>query len=103
MHSQQGPDTEAKNRLEIHYCTQCRWLLRAAWMAQEVLTTFSAELQEVALCPGRGGVFEIKLNGHRIFDRASEGRFPESKEIKQMIRDRIAPEKQLGHSDERTF
>ena len=26
-----------KPRVEIEYCTQCRWLLRAAWMAQELL------------------------------------------------------------------
>ena len=39
------------------------------------------------------------MNGEVIFDRATEGRFPEVKEIKQMIRDRITPEKDLGHSD----
>ena len=33
------------NRVEIQYCTQCRWLLRAGWVAQELLTTFSEELQ----------------------------------------------------------
>lgn len=42
-------------RLEIEYCTQCRWLLRAAWVAQELLTTFEAELGEIALVPGTGG------------------------------------------------
>ena len=47
-------------RVEIIYCTQCRWLLRAAWMAQELLTTFEGELREVALVPGTGGVFEIR-------------------------------------------
>jgi uncharacterized protein YcaQ len=31
-------------RVQIHYCTQCRWLLRAAWYAQELLTTFETEL-----------------------------------------------------------
>ena len=86
-------------RVEIRYCTQCRWLLRAAWMAQELLTTFEAELGEVALIPGTGGVFEIRLQGKTIWSRNSEGRFPESKEIKQLIRDRIAPDKDLGHSD----
>ena len=86
-------------RLEIKYCTQCRWLLRAAWMAQEVLTTFETELGEVALVPGTGGIFEIHLNGELIYSRKEAGRFPESKELKQLIRDRIAPEKPLGHSD----
>ena len=86
-------------RLEIEYCTQCRWLLRAAWISQEMLTTFGAELGEVAIVPGTGGVFEVRLNGETIFSRAAEGRFPESKELKQAIRDRIAPGRDLGHSD----
>lgn len=86
-------------RLEMHYCTQCRWLLRAAWMAQELLTTFEQELGEVALVPGTGGIFEVWLNGELIFSRKEAGRFPESKELKQLVRDRIAPEKPLGHSD----
>lgn len=86
-------------RIEIEYCTQCGWLLRAAWMAQELLTTFSKELGEVALVPGTGGVFEIRCNGRRIWSRREESRFPEPKEIKQRVRDRIAPEKELGHSD----
>ena len=86
-------------RLEIEYCTQCRWLLRAAWLAQELLTTFAQELGEVALVPGRGGIFEVRLEGETIFSRQQQGRFPESKELKQAVRNRIAPEKSLGHSD----
>jgi len=88
-----------QNHLEIEYCTQCRWLLRAAWLAQEVLTTFDADIGRVSLVPGTGGVFEVRLNGEIIFSRKNEARFPEAKEIKQLVRDRIAPEKSLGHSD----
>jgi len=87
-----------KPRLEIEYCTQCRWLLRAAWMAQELLTTFEKELGEVALIPGAGGIFEVRLEGKLIFSREQQRRFPESKELKQLVRDRIAPDKDLGHS-----
>ncbi len=86
-------------RVEIEYCTQCRWLLRAAWMAQELLTTFESELGEVALVPGTGGVFEVRVQGETIWSRQERGHFPESKELKQLIRDRIAPGKDLGHSD----
>jgi len=86
-------------RVEIQYCTQCRWLLRAAWVAQELLTTFENELGEVTLVPGTGGVFEVKVDGEVIFSREKEGRFPESKELKQLVRDRVAPDKPLGHSD----
>ncbi|MDZ7855873.1 SelT/SelW/SelH family protein [Sphaerotilus sp.] len=86
-------------RVEIEYCRQCRFLLRAAWLAQELLTTFESELGEVALLPGQGGVFEVRLDGEVIFARSAAGRFPESKELKQLVRDGIAPGKPLGHSD----
>jgi len=86
-------------RVEIEYCTQCRWLLRAAWLAQELLTTFSDELGEVALIPGKGGVLRVSLDGELLFSRQTESRFPEAKELKQLVRDRIAPGRDLGHSD----
>ncbi len=68
-------------------------------MAQELLTTFENELGELALVPGTGGIFEVRVDGELIFSRNQEGRFPESKELKQLVRDRIAPDKPLGHSD----
>ena len=61
--------------------------------------TFTDELGEVALVPGTGGVFDINLDGEKLFSRKDAGRFPESKEIKQLVRDKIAPDKDLGHSD----
>lgn len=85
--------------LEIEYCTQCRWLLRAAWMAQELLTTFESDIGKVGLVPGTGGIFEIRLDGELLFSRKEHGRFPESKELKQLVRDRIDPGRDLGHSD----
>jgi selenoprotein W-related protein len=83
----------------IRYCTQCRWLLRATWMAQELLTTFSDELEELTLSPGSGGVFEVFANGKRIWCRKEAGRFPEITELKQLVRDEIAPGRDLGHAD----
>ena len=89
----------AKPKITIEYCTQCQWLLRASWMAQELLTTFSAEIGELALKPGTGGIFQIYVDNALVFDRKKEGAFPEIKYLKQNIRDIIAPEKHLGHSD----
>ena len=87
-------------RIEIEYCTGCRWLMRAGWTAQELLSTFEAELAEVALVPGAtSGVFIVRLDGEVLFDRAEAGRFPELRELKQAVRDRVAPERSLGHSD----
>jgi selenoprotein W-related protein len=88
-----------KPRVEIRYCTECRWLLRAAWTAQELLTTFEGEIGEVALAPGAGGVFEVRVDGELVFSRAERGHFPELRELKQLVRDRVAPGMRLGHSD----
>ncbi len=89
-------------RVEIRYCTQCRWLLRAAWMAQELLTTFEGDLAELALQPGSGGVFEVRANGTLVWSRSERGRFPDITELKQLVRDVIAPGKSLGHSDKKS-
>jgi selenoprotein W-related protein len=86
-------------RVEIEYCTQCRWLLRAAWMAQELLTTFEQEIGEVALRPGTGGVFEVRADGATVWSRKTEGRFPDIKDLKQRVRDCVAPGRPLGHTD----
>ncbi len=88
-----------KPKLAITYCTQCNWLLRAAWMAQEVLSTFSLEMGEVTLVPGTGGIFQIHLDGELIWDRKRDGGFPDVKHLKQMVRDRIDPGRDLGHID----
>jgi len=85
--------------VEIEYCRQCRWLLRAAWMAQELLSTFEDELAGVTLVPGTGGVFIVKVQGDVVWSRKAEGRFPDITELKQRVRDRAAPEKPLGHAD----
>ena len=82
-------------RIEIEYCTQCRWLLRAAWMAQELLTTFAEEIGELGLVPGTGGVFEVRVDDEVIWSRASKACFPEIKELKQLVRDRISPGRDL--------
>lgn len=87
------------HRVRLTYCTQCRWMLRSAWMAQELLTTFETELAEVSLAPGSGGVFEVRVNDELIWSRTEQGRFPDIKELKQLIRDRVAPERDLGHTD----
>lgn len=106
-------------RVAITYCTQCRWMLRAAWMGQELLTTFGTSIGEVALIPATGGIFTVHLtckpagigsssggSGEEahverllIWDRKAEGGFPEAKILKQKIRNHIDPGKGLGHSD----
>ncbi|WDE14580.1 SelT/SelW/SelH family protein [Thalassomonas haliotis] len=87
------------NKVEIKYCSQCRWLMRSSWMAQEILTTFDQEVTELSLQPGTGGIFEVIANGKVIWSRKAAGRFPEITELKQLVQDVIAPDKSLGHAD----
>ena len=89
----------SKPRVEIEYCSQCHFILRASWHAQELLYTFGDDLGEVALIPSSGGIFEVRIDGEKIWNKKDAGRFPEPKDLKQLIRDRIAPEMDLGHSD----
>jgi selenoprotein W-related protein len=100
--------------LSIEYCSGCQWMLRSTWMAAEILTTFANDesLASVSMLPmspplSEGGIFRItaknsieeNANITMLWDRSVQGRFPESKEVKQLIRDLFDPDKDLGHSD----
>jgi selenoprotein W-related protein len=88
--------------IEIEYCRQCRWLLRAAWMAQELLSTFEDEIGAVTLRPGTGGAFIVRQGETVIWSRKAEGRFPDITELKQRVRDQIAPGRDLGHAERKS-
>ncbi|MDT0343153.1 SelT/SelW/SelH family protein [Streptomyces litchfieldiae] len=84
--------------VRIEYCTQCRWLPRASWLAQELLGTFEKELAQVSLVPGTGGVFVVSVDDEVVWDRRTQG-FPEPAAVKRLVRDRVAPGRSLGHSE----
>ncbi|MCC8426198.1 SelT/SelW/SelH family protein [Mucilaginibacter sp. UR6-11] len=89
-----------KPTITIEYCPKCHWLLRAAYMAQELLTTFEDDLYGVTLHPSEiAGRYTLKIDSEMLFDRKAAGRFPEIKELKQLVRDKVNPGKNLGHSD----
>lgn len=89
-----------KPSISIEYCPRCGWMLRSAYMAQELLTTFTEQLKGVTLIPSElSGTFLISINDQIIFDRKEAGRFPEIKELKKLVRDHIDPEMNLGHTD----
>lgn len=91
-----------KPLITIEYCPKCGWLLRAAYMAQELLTTFTDDVEGVTLKPSHtAGTYTIFVNDNAVFDRKTEGRFPEIKELKQLVRNIVNPEKSLGHSDKK--
>jgi selenoprotein W-related protein len=75
-------------------------MLRASWMAQEILSTFQEQLGGVTLVPGEvGGMFEVTVDGTVLWERKRDGGFPEAKELKSRLRDVIAPSQNLGHID----
>ena len=89
-----------KPTISIEYCPKCGWMLRAAYMAQELLTTFTDDVHGILLQPSEvSGSYIIFVDGREIFNRKQAGRFPEIKELKQLVRDEVAPDKSLGHSD----
>ncbi|NDK89221.1 SelT/SelW/SelH family protein [Gordonia desulfuricans] len=85
--------------ITITYCTQCNWLLRASWMASELLNTFGADLGAVTLKPGTGGIFVVDADGTRIWERKADGGFPDAAELKRRVRDAVLPDWALGHAD----
>jgi len=95
--------TTLKPTVSIEYCPKCGWMLRAAYMAQELLSTFTDDLHGILLIPSEtGGTYIVKINDIVVFDRKQQGRFPEVKELKQLVRDVVNPDKNLGHSDKTT-
>ncbi|KQN35033.1 SelT/selW/selH selenoprotein [Pedobacter sp. Leaf41] len=89
-----------KPTITIEYCPKCGWMLRSAYMAQEILNTFTDEIKGIMLVPSEtGGKFTITIDKQVIFDRGVMERFPEIKELKKLVRDHVSPDKDLGHTD----
>lgn len=94
------PPAPAGARVVISYCPGCKWLLRSAYFAQELLTTFDGgELREVALAPAAQGTWTVAVDEQIVWDRSADGGFPEAKILKRRVRDVVAPDASLGHSD----
>jgi selenoprotein W-related protein len=93
------------------------------YYGKELLTTFcDGELDAISLRPESGSPFRVELREHRekikapprttalvlwdndIDDNYNSGTtsFPEVKELKRLVRDKVIPQKDLGHSDEKT-
>ena len=89
----------SKPRLVMEYCARCGFMLRAAWVAQELLRTFEEDLAEVALKPGAGGVFAVRLDDALLFSNKAEGRFPEMRELRQRLAQALGSDRQFGHRE----
>lgn len=89
----------SKPKLEVEYCARCGFMLRAAWVAQELLKSFEHELGEVALKPGSGGIFAVRLDEALLFSNKAEGRFPEMRELRQRVAQAIGSDQRFGHEN----
>jgi len=76
--------------ISITYCTVCNFLGRAAWLAQELLAAVGDDVAGVTLIPGRGGIFEVRIDGQLLFSRKQAGRFPEPRDLKDALRAKLA-------------
>ncbi|KAK2809407.1 hypothetical protein FQN50_003866 [Emmonsiellopsis sp. PD_5] len=82
---------------------------RRGTFAQELLSTFSTTLGEVSLIPTTGGIFTVTITHSSnvdfsmqetvLWDRKTEGGFPETKQLKSLVRNIIDPSRDLGHVD----
>jgi selenoprotein W-related protein len=63
-----------------------------------LLATFEADLSELALRPGAGGIFEVRLDGETIATNHDGGALPDAADVKRLLRDRIAPGRKIGHA-----
>jgi selenoprotein W-related protein len=87
-----------KPTLSIEYCTQCNFRGRAVWLAQEMLGAFEQELAGITLVPGRGGVFDVRLGADLVFSQKEAGRFPEPRELKDLLRASLGLDPKRHHS-----
>ncbi|WWC69139.1 uncharacterized protein I206_103075 [Kwoniella pini CBS 10737] len=101
---------EFKPNLIIEFCDRCRWAPRATWIQTELFLTFPSPLiRTITLIPlnspETGGRFRVWVDiglgkgDELVWDRKTEGGFPELKVLKQRIRNLIQPDLNLGHSD----
>jgi selenoprotein W-related protein len=93
-------DRKTENKVTIEYCAKCKFMMRSAWIAQELLQTFDGDLDEAALRPSLArGVWKMFATGQRVWNRKTDRGLPELKDLKRRVRDIIAPEKKLGHAE----
>ena len=74
-----------RHRLEIEFCTKCRFQGRAFWLARELFDARADLADEYVLVPSSGGVFAVRYDGETVWDYGARGRFPEPKEVREAV------------------
>ncbi|MEM1944815.1 MAG: Rdx family protein [Nitrososphaerota archaeon] len=78
--------------VRIVYCVPCRHLPQALELAKDLLGRYGQRLNKnfsVTLDTTDGGVFEVYLDGERVFSRHEARRFPTAPEIASLIEARL--------------
>ena len=87
----------SKPSVSITYCRICGFRSRAAWLAQELLAANEEALAGVTLVPGRGGIFEVRIDDQVVFSHEQAGRFPEPRDLKDAVRAALGQEPASRH------
>ena len=51
----------------------------------------------MAIVPGSGGILEVRLDGEVIATNRDHAPMPDAAQVKRLVRDKIAPDRQIGH------
>lgn len=71
-------------KLEIKYCTSWGYLPRAVSLADMFTNKFGNKV-ESELIPSSGGAFEVTLDGKLVYSKLKTGRFPDKKDIEEIM------------------
>lgn len=95
-------DNYSLPNVNVRYCNDSKWMMRANWICQEILSTFQDEVRSVTLIPMRSsieeksGIFEVSISDRIVWNRKKDGKAFHIEEIKSRIRDIVSPDKDLG-------
>ena len=78
------------NKIKIEYCTGWGYLARAVALTRNILTEHSNKITELILEPSHDGVLEISVNDELIFSKKQLDRYPEKREIENIVTQKLS-------------
>jgi len=58
-------------------------------LTARLLEEFKPDIQSLTLVPGTGGVFEVSVNGEKVYSKLQTGKFPDPEAIVKAVRARL--------------
>ncbi len=77
-------------KVTISYCAECGYEPRTLELAGALMKAFGYKLAAIELVPWHEGSFDVLVNGELIHSMYREGGFPESTDMIQIIREKLA-------------